>query len=465
MCLVKPIRVNYPKKEMSSVTKTKVVRSEYKRQAGWGTTQTQTPTMYGAVLSGLALLGTALALPLEQQQEFAVELAELSDGTIGYLPVNSGWASFPFGHVNSSTHIAMNLFCSGYLNITDIFCSGDQFAIYDNGVYVTKTSDPVFNDCKSNTTDPNYAQRHHEWSSDSIKLHPGFHNITLRVLKAPYGYGTGAIRVDTRRWDHHGDHHDGKKDLKHHDDKKDHKDHHYCNVKACPVEKAGLVFVDTKVPRCQAEHVCKSMGLHLAHIDITNFMDSTDVAYQCNGANKQAWIDDWNGDKYSGNCLVLSTGNQAPGGAINVPSCCSVRLPVICQKKPSHHPSVQYSCNDCQDSCYCRREHHLRQYKERHEHRKESRDHRKESRKESRDHRKESRKDHRDHKLSRDHSDRSDSRDHSDRSDSRDHSDRSDSRDHSDRSDSRDHRDGRDHRCERCNNGNCVGRDACSLRP
>ena len=309
--------------------------------------------MYGTLLSGLALFGAAFALPIDNNSVEAFESADAVAGTIGYLPVNSGWLTFPFGPTNSTTPIMFNLFCPGQLNITDLYCSGDRFAIYDNGVFVRNTSVPVFNNCSSNSTDPNFTQRSANWSHASIDLLPGWHNISIVVITAPYGGGFGAIRVDTEGRDDHDDH-----DRDHHD--RDHRDrdhrrsHSKCSIKTCPVCKGDLVVVNTPVPRCQADSVCRSLGMHLAHIDISNFMDATTLAFQCSGAFSQTWVDDWNGDDYAGTCLVLSTGGAAPGGAINVPSCCSTRLPVMCQKKPCAHKPVHYSCNSCQESCYCK---------------------------------------------------------------------------------------------------------------
>lgn len=285
-----------------------------------------------SLFAGIALLGGALALPI------APQLVDEIEGTIGYLPVNGGWMNFPFGDVGSITPIMFNLYCHGVMNITDLYCSGDRFAIYDNGVLLGDTSHPVFNGCASNSSNPNYTQLQGNWSHGSFHLLPGWHNISIVVMKSPYHHGIGSIRVDSGRGHHpHKPHHHDKK----------------CTVDVCPHVRGDLVVVNTRVPRCQAEQVCKSLGMHLANIDVNNFLDATTLAYQCSGANSESWVDDWNGDEYQGTCLVLSTGSAAPGGAINAPACCSARLPVICQKKPCSHPPVHYSCNACKSSCYC----------------------------------------------------------------------------------------------------------------
>jgi len=294
--------------------------------------------MFRAVFGSFLLAAFAKAIPLSHQN------ADKIDGTIQYLPVNGGWNNFPFGDVGSVTPVMFNLFCPGVMNITDLWCSGDQFSIYDNGVFLGNTSSAVYNECQSNSTHPDYTQQSANWSHGSYDLLPGWHNISIIPIVSPYREGVGAIRVDSFK---HGEHH-------HHEHHHHH--HHHkvpCSLDICPIKKDEMVIVKTPVPRCQAEAVCQSLGMHLAHIDIQNFLDATTQAFQCSGANSQSWIDDWNGDEYQGSCLVLSTGSAAPGGAINVPSCCSAHLPVICQKKPCHHPSVQYHCNECQKSCHC----------------------------------------------------------------------------------------------------------------
>lgn len=283
--------------------------------------------MFKSLLTGLAIFSTALALPLERVETQEVDAV---DGTIQYVPVNGGWQSFPYGPVNSTTPVMFELFCPGRMNITDLGCSGSRFAVYDNGVMLGSTSMPVNNNCTSNSTNPAMTQANSNWSSGSYNLLPGWHNISIIPIMSPRGHGTGAIRVDTV---------EGPSP---------------CTTKVCPHHKGDLVVVNTPVPRCQADNVCRSMGMHLAHIDVNNFLEATTLAFQCSGAFSQSWIDDWNDDGYMGTCLVLSTGGAAPGGAINVPSCCSTRLPVICQKEGKRHPVVHYSCNECQKSCWCK---------------------------------------------------------------------------------------------------------------
>jgi len=274
-----------------------------------------------------------MALPVDKAIAEQVNVAEQMDGTIQYLPVNEGWNQFPFGPVNSVTPIMFHLYRPGMMNLTDIYCSGDEFSIYDNGVCLGKTSQAIFNQCASNSSNPDFTQLSANWSHGSYNLLPGWHNISIVVTKSPYNQGIGSIRVDTVK-----EHHDKPVP---------------CTLDVCPIERGEYVVVKTPVPRCQAEGVCQSLGMHLANIDINNFLDATTLAFQCAGPNSQSWVDDWNGDKYQGSCLVMSTGSAAPGGTINVPECCSTHLPVICQKKPLLHPRIQYSCNSCKDSCHC----------------------------------------------------------------------------------------------------------------
>lgn len=125
-------------------------------------------------------------------------------------------------------------------------------------------------------------------------------------------------------------------------------------VNACPIHSEEFVIINTMVPRCEAEAICHVLGMHLANIDNSNFMQISNMAFQCVGANSQSWIDDWNGDKYQGTCLVLSTGSNALGGTIDAPKCCAEKLPVICQKKPCAHPFIPYDCERCYERSHHR---------------------------------------------------------------------------------------------------------------
>ena len=107
-----------------------------------------------------------------------------------------------------------------------------------------------------------------------------------------------------------------------------------CKLNTCKFHKNSIHLIKEPLPYHQARCACEELGMELADLDIFNFLDATDVEFQCAGAFKKAWINSWNGDHYNHTCLALSTGVMAPGGSINVPESCHIRLPVLCKADP-----------------------------------------------------------------------------------------------------------------------------------
>jgi len=106
--------------------------------------------------------------------------------------VNSGWVDWywdsngtggPFDFTTSSTT---------YMIVVDSYCRGDQFAVYDNGVFLGNTTSvpedpecddlPVRNGPVESFLDPTF-------SSWEFTLEPGDHSVTFAVIVNPFGSG------------------------------------------------------------------------------------------------------------------------------------------------------------------------------------------------------------------------------------------------------------------------------------
>lgn len=108
-----------------------------------------------------------------------------ADFTISGLPVFNREGPYTW---ESATRTA--------LSITDDFCTGDQFRIYDWGVPIGDTSVPgVSGSCSS--VGPVAAFEDPIYSSGSFLLGPGAHSITIQVIVKPLNFGRGYIKVDS----------------------------------------------------------------------------------------------------------------------------------------------------------------------------------------------------------------------------------------------------------------------------
>jgi hypothetical protein len=79
--------------------------------------------------------------------------------------------------------------------VTDDFCPGDQFRIWDNGVAIGDTSFVPGGDCAELGPDAAFASE--SYTSGCFIVDPGSHSVEIQVIVNPFGLGRGYIRVDT----------------------------------------------------------------------------------------------------------------------------------------------------------------------------------------------------------------------------------------------------------------------------
>ncbi len=255
----------------------------------------------------LALVGAFPTEELEALHNGWVEMKNerlVGRENIGLL-VDGGWYPFQFGGVNTTAKDAFIFKTNGpaVLKVTDNYCAGDAFYVFDNGKYIGRTNHVVANSCRTNTTNPEVAWQDPSFSHGTFTLDPGMHKIQFTVAESPFMAGGANLRVDS-------------------------------SLMGCPHHSpSGFHIIKSGVPFSAAEKACKSFGMELANIDIYNFLEATDLAFHCSGAFSQSWIRSYWGDTYGGSCLALSTGNMSPGGAINVPVDCNAANPVICMER------------------------------------------------------------------------------------------------------------------------------------
>jgi len=157
------------------------------------------------LLAPLILVG-AITHNAEDNAGFGWEVSSSSEKVTyppameGVMPiVNGGWYPFWFGESGTWAFQSFILSASGSfgVGVTDAFCGGDSFALYDNGYFVGLVDTsciPNDHTCPQYTTDPDTAFASGSTCCTGLfDLSAGFHNFTLLVVASPFGYGQGFI--------------------------------------------------------------------------------------------------------------------------------------------------------------------------------------------------------------------------------------------------------------------------------
>jgi hypothetical protein len=225
------------------------------------------------------------------------------------LALNGGWYSFQFREADTiaNSHFVFELAGPALLEVVDYFCAGDRFYIKDNHKYIGPTGHVDFDDCKTNTTNPDYAwSKPTKFSAGSFRLEAGWHNISIRVIRANYNGGSAAVRLVPVLIQ--------------------------CALKTAYAN--DFTVVDTPLPFDHAQSACESLGLALADIGLyKNLASATDLAFQCLGPFRKAWIKSFYGDDYGQSCIAVKTKMMAPGGEVGIEEDCQIALPILCMSK------------------------------------------------------------------------------------------------------------------------------------
>lgn len=116
------------------------------------------------------------------------------------LTVGGGWVPFsweagsPAGAIEDP--FTFNHPTPVYVRVTDAFCRGDQFRVFDSGTAVGDTSPPPRKGCVPEVFKPHAAWIHNAFSHGIFLLSGGPHSITVDAIINPYDGGVAFIRVD-----------------------------------------------------------------------------------------------------------------------------------------------------------------------------------------------------------------------------------------------------------------------------
>lgn len=115
------------------------------------------------------------------------------------LTVGGGWTGFEFGEVGSTAG-PFTFTTAGpvVLKVTDAYCAGDRFRVYDNGQLLGDTSYSWMSLCEfpGRTVDPVTAFTSWYYSHGEFSLSAGSHSITIQSLASPFGPGGAFLRAD-----------------------------------------------------------------------------------------------------------------------------------------------------------------------------------------------------------------------------------------------------------------------------
>ena len=151
-----------------------------------------------AVLPALVSLASAL-LPRSAINNGVEEKSMLVVNADQTLILDADWTNFTFTNVDVPVSPNFNFFTSPAISglfVTDLYCAGDTFAIYNNGTFLMETSSPLFGaDCQLRTANASLAFSQNYWSSATVPLASGFsYNITIVPTASPWSAGVAAIR-------------------------------------------------------------------------------------------------------------------------------------------------------------------------------------------------------------------------------------------------------------------------------
>lgn len=138
--------------------------------------------------------------PSPMADRFSEFLAkQLTDSNLVSLEIDSGWQSFKFGNVSTEAipEWIFELAADAYVWITDSYCRGDSFYIYNNDVLIATTADTIDDGCKTNATNPDDAVQDGTFGHVYFNFTPGSYRIKMTVKDSPFLAGKGFIRLDS----------------------------------------------------------------------------------------------------------------------------------------------------------------------------------------------------------------------------------------------------------------------------
>jgi hypothetical protein len=251
------------------------------------------------------------------------------------LEVDSGWQSFKFGNYSQevSDKFKFTLDKRAYVWVTDAYCKGDSFLVFDKQRLVGETLDIEEDGCKTNATDPSDAIQNGGFGHLQLNLTKGFHLLSFLVKNSPFLAGQGFVRIDSE-YKIPGQYYpppdlavtttanpgieptiDPILSLR------------------CPITRSNLFVFDLPRSFHQGADICKALGLRHAKINSVNVIDAIGLAYDCLGDDRELWFGEYmisRKFKY----YMMRTGFKRGQGKIFGNPNTEERVAFMCETKP-----------------------------------------------------------------------------------------------------------------------------------
>lgn len=162
-------------------------------------------------LQTLALASLALLVEagtVEKAGNCGCDSSSSSDNGPGYrfqhveAHADMGFYAFSFGasHTYAYQDFQIKVRKPAWLSVTDCYCPGDIFQVFDNGKPVLVTSD-----CPQDTPSCEFAFNDNAWGclfddnfcKGVILLDTGHHNLTIATINSSVGGGAAFLRIDS----------------------------------------------------------------------------------------------------------------------------------------------------------------------------------------------------------------------------------------------------------------------------
>jgi hypothetical protein len=219
------------------------------------------------------------------------------------LVVNGDWTSFTFGNTGTTVSTTF-LFSSAKdvdLFVTDAFCPGDAFNVFEDATFIGNTAPKPVKNCDRPITDPNQALFDADFSSGAFFFKKGTHRIQMTVAKAAVAAGGSAFITAQEA------------------------------KSTCSPPSSDFAVSRSAATFNQSIQGCDAIDAQPAKMSNIKVLKAATTVINCLGFGAKVWIKSFDRLATSpGWCWVLTTSPSGFQGSVN-PEPCNSNLPALCE--------------------------------------------------------------------------------------------------------------------------------------